>query len=939
MSTIPEVGTINTPNSPVIPVSIPAFSRCGDFLFFVKHSGIRDSETDLFIYDKDGIPLVDDNHANTPGLQGLYADREIQICAVPGKTDEWYILYNEWHADAGAPAGNGVYSPSRILYSRVKYNGDIMEVKERDEPVNVNGSEYTYTQGKAISIPDENGDQYFYGLRRANNSGTFSVDKFIIKKDKIEFKENSGVMNGTFFYLTFLSSRLIIDSQDNRIAVLNYNENQNLTDIFVLFTDFTKNTEREKTAVSGGDLILQPDNEILFSPMKIEDVYEEIPELTFLQNMEKKITPIEFSPDGKYLYFANGGYVYTGITHVSYIGQIDLSTTAPNYDLRLAAQIPPGPFNYITGAGGSISQYGSAFHRTVDIQKARDGMVYFTKSNTNTLFCIGNPDDPIEQMLIPGEIDLSKEHDNIYLDGNFHYMPDGIDGFDYFYPLEFDLGKDTCILEGESIRIFGPEEYATFLWHDGSTNEFFDATEEGMVIVKAFDHFGCSYSDSLFVNEVDANDVFIGNDTIVCNETAIELDAGDGFLSYEWQDGSTEQTFLADSAGIFWVEVETGCGSVRDSINIEVGEAPEFNLGADTTICHGDYILLQGPPSQNYLWQNGDTDPIQVIRENGIYWLEVSDETGCTFRDSLYLTTSQPSLLLPPDTMICDNDSILLIAGTSIFYYEWFDGSTDTCMWAYIQGAYSVTATDSLGCTATEETNINHINSPVVDLGRDTGFCDYDTFTFFMDEPYTTYIWNGNDTSQVFIPSSGGEFFVTATNRCGESSDTIILEKYFSPEVYLGPDTVLFPGQELLLNAGPGYLSYLWSNGNTEPSIYINEPGEYFVSIWNEHCKATDTIEIKRVSPFRVPNVFTPNNDGYNDDFEILGEYIDKFFLVILNRWGETLYQTNDINLRWDGTFHGRQCAEGVYFWIIRYQYPTEKTPTTIQGTVTIVTD
>ena len=102
---------------------------------------------------------------------------------------------------------------------------------------------------------------------------------------------------------------------------------------------------------------------------------------------------------------------------------------------------------------------------------------------------------------------------------------------------------------------------------------------------------------------------------------------------------------------------------------------------------------------------------------------------------------------------------------------------------------------------------------------------------------------------------------------------------------------------------------------------------------------ATDSVEVKGVPPFKVPNVFTPNNDGYNDEFEILGEYLSKFQLFVVNRWGETLFETNNINDRWDGTFMGRPCHEGVYFWIIRYQYPNEKKPTTMQGTVTIIID
>lgn len=739
-----------------------------------------------------------------------------------------------------------------------------------------------------------------------------------------------------YYYMAYPSSFLEINSENTQIAFSSYDETRESSNIFFINTELDLSSLIE---IRLGNLILQPDYELLHEPTPINEAASSSDYLGFLINLERKVSMMEYSPNGRFLYFCYGGYYIPDFSHVTYVGQIDLYTTAPTYDVRVTAEIPPGPFNYENGIGGDIATYTSGFHKIIDIQKSFDGNIYFSKRESSTLYMLNNPDEPIEQMLSPGEIILSNEENNISIQGKFYYLPSGIDGYNYIDPLKFDLGEDTCILKDETIRIYGPEAYETFLWQDGSTNRYYDVSEEGVYTVVAFDIFGCSYTDSIFVNEIDANDLFIGNDTTACGDLAITLDPGEGFLSYQWHDGSTEQTFLADSAGTFWVEVETGCGAIRDSIIIEIGEVPEFNLGNDTTICNGDYLTLIGPPQPHYLWHDGTTDPLLVARDKGIYWLQVTDDFGCTFRDSIYLTTSSPEIMLPPDTILCDNDSILLIAGNNIFEYLWFDGSMDTSIWIYSQGTYSVIATDSLGCTNTDHTIINHINSPVVELGQDTGFCDYDTLHFIFDEPYTTYVWNGDDTTNIYIPHSGGEYRVYASNRCGETSDTIILEKYFSPQVFLGPDTILFPGQEILLDAGTGHLSYLWSNGNNTSSIYISEPGDYYVSVWNEHCKASDSIAIKRVSPFLVPNVFTPNNDGYNDDFEILGEHTSKFQLVILNRWGETLYETNDITLRWDGTYQGRQCADGVYFWIIKYQYPTEKTLTTIQGTITLLTD
>jgi gliding motility-associated-like protein len=86
--------------------------------------------------------------------------------------------------------------------------------------------------------------------------------------------------------------------------------------------------------------------------------------------------------------------------------------------------------------------------------------------------------------------------------------------------------------------------------------------------------------------------------------------------------------------------------------------------------------------------------------------------------------------------------------------------------------------------------------------------------------------------------------------------------------------------------------------------------GDERISKSNTVCAAT---------PFniQIPNAFTPNGDGLNDSLKIIGTHILSFELKIFNRWGQLMFETNDILDKWDGTYMGEACPSGVYYlWI-----------------------
>ncbi len=94
----------------------------------------------------------------------------------------------------------------------------------------------------------------------------------------------------------------------------------------------------------------------------------------------------------------------------------------------------------------------------------------------------------------------------------------------------------------------------------------------------------------------------LGPDLVLCDDTTLVLNAGSGFVTYLWQDGSTNPIFSTDSIGLFWVETTDSCGfTQRDSINTTLSLAADVIL-PDDSICIGDSLILNLPGFDTYVW-------------------------------------------------------------------------------------------------------------------------------------------------------------------------------------------------------------------------------------------------------------------------------------------------------------------------------------------------
>ncbi|MBU0764276.1 MAG: gliding motility-associated C-terminal domain-containing protein, partial [Bacteroidetes bacterium] len=189
---------------------------------------------------------------------------------------------------------------------------------------------------------------------------------------------------------------------------------------------------------------------------------------------------------------------------------------------------------------------------------------------------------------------------------------------------------------------------------------------------------------------------------------------------------------------------------------------------------------------------------------------------------------------------------------------------------------------------------------------------------------YAGYAWSTGDSTQSILTGRAGSYFATVTDGTCYTVDTVTV--YIVPlYVSLPPDTYLCDDETMDLNVENENAVYEWSTGETSPHITIY-PGVRWirVTVHKENCVLSDSIYIDRCPDWpehviELPNAFSPNGDGYNDQLKVLGYYITNLDLMIFNRFGKLLYRTSDpdeaMSRGWDGTYEGKLQETDVYVY------------------------
>jgi gliding motility-associated-like protein len=367
-----------------------------------------------------------------------------------------------------------------------------------------------------------------------------------------------------------------------------------------------------------------------------------------------------------------------------------------------------------------------------------------------------------------------------------------------------------------------------------------------------------------------------------------------------------------------------------------------FGLGPDIQFTIGSTITLStanfnGGPGTVYQWSTGATTPNITVSQPGTYSVTVTYAGNCVVVDTIKVFCDvQPSYVI--GNCICYGDSTgwinMSIQDTVGTYTAlWSNGSTQLNVANLTAGQYIVVVNGSTGCDGTDTLNVIQPPPVIVPL-NDTSFCE-DSPGVLLDatSAFMKFWWDGVSGGQSIFVSQEDTIVVIVEDGdgCRSAPDTIKVTIDTIPYLWLGEDQEICLGESVKLLAGYGFNSYLWQNGSTKPDFTVTQGGTYFVTIHLRTCVNQDTILFFDCPPLiTFPNVFTPNGDGYNDHFYPVEQNIYQYKLVIFNRWGGTVFTSNDPKEKWDGNFQGVPCAEGTYYFSVEYHGFGQKA---LQGT------
>jgi len=443
----------------------------------------------------------------------------------------------------------------------------------------------------------------------------------------------------------------------------------------------------------------------------------------------------------------------------------------------------------------------------------------------------------------------------------------------------------------------------------------------------------------------------LGSDTTLCGNNGFTLHAGKSYSSYLWQDHSNDSVLYVTAPGMYSVQVSDFCGNTfSDTINIS-GVSTLINLGPDRTKCNNDTLHLNASAGfLNYSWLNnynisslsGQSVVVNPTTDTS-YYIKAEKLPGCFAYDTVHITVNHsPSINLGPDKKLCFGDSAQLNAGSGFQNYAWSNGSNASSIWVKNTGIYSVTATTLEGCKSYDTLQVLQVYSlPVVHLDQGNALCIGETKNLDAGN-FASYLWQDGSTNRSFVASGIGKYVVTVTdaNGCRNSDSTKITTILPLPAHFLPNDTEICSYGTLELKPVSNYSSYLWSTGNSSPSITINKPGIYWLQVKDQNnCTGKDSIVVQPkqcLTGFYIPSAFTPNADGRNDRFRpmLFGKVV-KYSFAIYNRWGQPVFQTTDLQKEWDGKIAG-VLQNGVFAWICSYQFEGEVLKTE-KGTVILI--
>jgi len=536
---------------------------------------------------------------------------------------------------------------------------------------------------------------------------------------------------------------------------------------------------------------------------------------------------------------------------------------------------------------------------------------------------------------------------------NVHYIP---------LPV-LALVPDTAFCIGNTITLSSIQPAGTtYLWSTGSTDDSIHVSTSGIYWLQL--NNGCVVTDTSYITVSPYPIVDLGPDTSNCTGTPFTLMSSVSYTAptYLWSTGSAAPAITVPLSGTYSLQVTVGGCAAMDSIHVNIYFDTFTLSNVDTAICMGAgvQVALTANPSATFQWlptagiaASTTITPWIEPDTSALYFVNIYLPGCAPLKDSFYIDVQpNPTVYLGGERSVCQFDTIHLHAYVNPAWYAHYiySWSPTTNLDTSTSSEVVFTGGDSTQLVLTVTTPA-HIAGTATCIGADSAFITVHPGNFAaLDTNYTlcpgdsvqlmptggvSYRWrpvmylSDSTSATPWVHAITTMYYnAVATSQYG-CLDTVGVSVMINPRAVISlPDSVtLYPGESYQLSPGSNCESFAWFPPSGLSDAYISNPlatpavsTRYIVTGKNEWgCIAVDsiTINVNENTLLAIPNAFTPGAQ-VNGKLYILkrGEATLSYFRIF-NRWGNKVFETNNIEDGWDGSYNGAPQPLGVYVYEI----------------------
>ncbi|MBL0342169.1 MAG: choice-of-anchor L domain-containing protein [Bacteroidetes bacterium] len=411
------------------------------------------------------------------------------------------------------------------------------------------------------------------------------------------------------------------------------------------------------------------------------------------------------------------------------------------------------------------------------------------------------------------------------------------------------ISGTTAFCAGGNTTINAGAGYSSYLWNTAASTQNINVSTGGNYTVTVTNANSCSASASVVVTVNPLPTPNILGTFAFCQGSNSIINAGAGYSSYLWSTGAVTQNITVSNANTYTVTVTdaNGCSN-SDSQLISVNPNPIPAITGVTAICQGTSTTLNaGAGFNSYLWSTGATGVNLNVNATGTYSVTVTNANGCTGTSYSNVTVNPlPVPAITGTTSFCLGQNSNLNAGGGFTSYLWNTGAVTQLLNVTASGNYIVTVSNGFGCTATTNTMVTANPLPAPAISGPTAICIGNNATLNAGGGYASYLWNTGAITPTISASAAGNYTVTVTSAAGcTGSVSAALNVNPLPTPSISGITTICQGVLTTLDAGAGYSSYLWSNGNTGQTISTGLAGPVTVTVTDINgCSAPTATNI-----------------------------------------------------------------------------------------------